>query len=372
MTFDTDNYLQIYKDNEIMREVLDSDLAYICVKDLEGRFIYINQNDAALYNQRPQDMIGKTVEPYVGRKQFLEWLEQDNEIIKGGKPVHFDLYVRHDLQGKKIWFDTVKIPLKGQVGFDRLLVIHRDMTVLKESLQKNEKLDDQLYHSQKMEAVGTLAAGVAHNFNNLMMTILALTNKLQEEIQSVPNAVIYLNQIEKSIRHASEITRNMVNYAHQKETELEILEMGEVLCQVENLIRPGLSSRIKMDVTMKADRYWIEASRSELLQLFINLLLNAEEAITGTGQINVSVERSDNNVSVCINDNGAGIPLDLHQKIFDPFFTTKEVGRGTGLGLYYVYNIIQKYHGSIRLESFPGRGSTFCIHLPLCNPPASR
>ncbi len=362
---DSDDQLQLAEENETMRQILNSDLACICVKDMLGQFVFINENDAALYNEHPRNLLGKTVEPYVGRLQFLEWLEEDNGIIRGGKPVHYDLYPRMNMDGKKMWFDTVKIPLRGRNGYDRLLVIHRDMTVLKETLDKNEQLNARLYHSQKMDAVGALAAGVAHNFNNLMMTMLALTNKLEEEIPDRPDALIYLKQIEKSIHHASGITRNMVSYAHQKETETEILEMGQVIREVENLIRPGLSSRITMNVKTGQEECWIQASRSELLQLFINLLLNAEEAITKPGHIDFVMSRENDNVMVEISDNGCGIPAYLHQKIFEPFFSTKDEGGGRGLGLYYVYNLIQKYTGIIRLESEPGRGTRFTILIPI-------
>lgn len=365
MQLETIDYVQLLKENEIMREVLDSDLACICIKDMDGCFLYVNRNDAALYNVEPKDLIGKTVEPYVGRKQFLEWLDHDNAVIRGGKPVHIEPYVRHDLSGHKRWFDTVKIPLTEYGQSDRLLIIHRDMTILKEAQEQNEKLNMQLFQSQRMEAVGTLAAGVAHNFNNLMMTILALTNKLEDEIQGSKDALVYLEQIDKSIRHASEITRHLLSYANQRETETKRLDLTLIIDEVENLIRPGLSSRITFKKESCLEPLMIWASRSELLQVFINLLINAEESIKGKGQISLSVSRTAQEGAITISDTGCGIEARVLTKIFDPFFTTKEVGKGTGLGLYYAYNVINKYGGTIHVSSQPGEGATFHVTFPL-------
>jgi two-component system, NtrC family, sensor kinase len=162
---------------DILLSVLDALPQCVCVKDLQGRFVYINQADASLYNSTPAKMIGKTAECWVGREQYLAWLEADNLEIAEGKTVHYPIYKRTDVQGQDQWFDTIKIPIRRAKGesFEYLVVVHRDVTQIKQAEEGRDAANWQAIQTQKLEIAGVLAGNMAHHFNNYLATVANAT-----------------------------------------------------------------------------------------------------------------------------------------------------------------------------------------------------
>ncbi|TWU41223.1 Blue-light-activated protein [Novipirellula aureliae] len=246
-----------------------------------------------------------------------------------------------------------------------------------------------LRQKQKLEAIGSLAGGVAHEFNNLLQIISGYTRfamddrptdrLLHEDLRNVMNAA---NQ-------ATEITGQLLRFSRNESTEKSFQPTNEIVTGTLNLLRPLLESQIEMEVNLGETDANVLANREAISQAILNLCINARDAMPDGGRLTITTEVEepsdlqtgtamaddlsfhDGRYSViAITDTGCGIPTDLADRIFDPFFTTKEVGKGTGLGLAMVFAAAQDHEGAVTVQSIEGKGSTFRIYLPVAVQPS--
>jgi len=371
---------------EIMQQVLESGLACICVKDEHGRFLYANRDDAMMYNVKPEDVIGKTVEPFVGKETFEEWYADDKRVMKEGKPVYYEPYLRTDVTGQSCWHETIKIPLMNAAGkCDRLLVIHRDVTKLKMAENEKQQLTGQLQKAQKLEALGTLAGGVAHEFNNLLTPLLFQLEMVEEHYSTDAKIKDLLAPARLAMDQAIQICQRVLALSRNTPSHIEPLDINKVVSEVCEFIRRTYDHRIQFQFELDRQLSKIPSSRSGLSQTIINLCNNARDTLeeklknppTGwsptirviTGyQLARSPLKPEAPLAVyqffAISDNGAGMTSELVDKLYHPFFTTKQTGYGNGLGLYVTWSLIHALHGWIEVESEPGQGSTFRVYFP--------
>ncbi len=234
-------------------------------------------------------------------------------------------------------------------------------------------LENQLRESQKMEAVGRLADGVAHDFNNILAT---LSTNL-EVMQLQPDRTIqeYKEQFaasEQSIQHATILIRSLLEYSRNMELDRTVLDIKDLVSETEHLIRSAIGAAIELQIALKDDHsakeYFVEGDKTRLKQVLVNLCLNARDATEGKGSITVSAmpvkDDNRNYVEIRVTDDGCGIPAEQLDRIFDPFFTTKNAGEGTGLGLSMSFGIISQHGGTLTVTSNVGKGSEFVIRLP--------
>jgi len=258
-------------------------------------------------------------------------------------------------------------------------VFTTQMTIkrLRETDARMNELNAQLVQSDKMAALGKMAAGVAHEINNPLAVILQKTgwmeDLLEEEgFRESENCQEYrasLRKIEEHVERARKVVHNMLGYARKMEPHHEDVDINatlvETIALLENYAR---NNNIEISTSLSPDLPIIASDQSRLQQVFLNLLTNAIDAIVKNGAINVKSGSADGFIRVDITDNGPGIPKDQQKKVFDPFFTTKQTGKGTGLGLWVSYDIIAKMGGSISFESEVGKGTTFTVALPVVTP----
>ncbi|MGD2062250.1 MAG: ATP-binding protein [Nitrospirota bacterium] len=235
-------------------------------------------------------------------------------------------------------------------------------------LSDRKRLEAQLFQAQKMESIGTLAGGIAHDFNNLLTGILGNLSFVQV-VEDIPAAITdALSHVEESARRAAELTGQLLAFARGGKYEPKRLELHDVAHRTAAMLRGALGRDIDLHLEISSAPATIEGDAGQLQQVITNLLVNARDALPDGGRIDIAtrVHPDRREVELVVSDTGVGIAPEALNRVFEPFFTTKEMGKGTGLGLAMVYGIVHHHGGDIEVMSAEGRGTTFTIHLPLC------
>lgn len=254
---------------------------------------------------------------------------------------------------------------------EKLVIVNRDIT-------ERKQLEQQLILSQKLEAIGRLSGGVAHDFNNILGVIIGYAEALQQEAgsESQNEAV---EEILKAGHRAASLTQQLLAFSRKQVLEPKILDLNAVVADVDKMLRRLIGEDIDLKVTASADLGTVKADRGQIEQVLMNLAVNARDAMPRGGQLrletsNIELRAQDlkdrkyvipgQYVMLQVIDAGCGMSAEVQARIFEPFFTTKETGKGTGLGLATVYGVIKQSGGYIWVESEQGRGATFKIFLP--------
>lgn len=275
-------------------------------------------------------------------------------------------------KGKRIW-----VMASGQAEIQngkvvRLYGAFQDITARKLAEKEQETLRNQLVHSQRLESVGRLAGGVAHDFNNMLSVIIGNMDLALELVS--PNQELYSHLLEtkKSALRSADLVRQLLAFARKQPTAPSVIDLNEVIQGMLNLLMRLIGENIQLKWHPMPNLPKIKIDPIQVDQLLTNLCVNAKDAIAGHGIITISTSLGDsqNNypkyVELQVSDTGSGIPPEMIEHIFEPFFTTKDVGQGTGLGLAMVYGIVQQNRGYISVNSQVGQGTTFHIFFPVC------
>jgi signal transduction histidine kinase/CheY-like chemotaxis protein len=244
-------------------------------------------------------------------------------------------------------------------------------------VSEERRLEEQLRQSQKMETLGTLAGGVAHDFNNQLMTILGNSRLLLESEDTDSSERDSLLDIERAAEYCAELTRSLLAFARRTSLSKTSLSPEVLLTELHPLLRSLLPSTIHIELDVPPDIPAVRADATQLQQILLNLVVNARDAVGSDGRIQLACRdrhvgatrshdaRPGHFVEFSVNDNGKGMDAKVRRRVFDPFFTTKPVSEGTGLGLAVVYGAAQAHEGWVEVESKPGVGSTFRVMIPV-------
>ncbi|MDY6792576.1 MAG: ATP-binding protein [Thermodesulfobacteriota bacterium] len=270
------------------------------------------------------------------------------------------------------------------IVFGLLLIImttifttHLAVSRLQESEATMQELNAQLVQSDKLAAIGKMAAGVAHEINNPLNVILQKTGWMEdlleeEDIKKSENFEEFqtsVQKIEEHVERARKVVHDMLGFARKMEPRLEDVDVNDTINQTVSILENyARTNNIEIQTDLSAKLPIIANDQAQLQQVFLNLLTNAIDAIGKDGLVEIKSRRLDSIIYVIIKDDGPGIPAEKQKNVFDPFFTTKEAGKGTGLGLSVSYNIIEKMGGTIHLKSQVGKGTSFTIEVPVVAP----
>lgn len=277
-----------------------------------------------------------------------------------------------------------KIPVETSDEIGRLADAFNTMTenLLTREAEK-EELEEQLRHSQKMEAIGTLAGGVAHDFNNILTAVIGYGTFLQEELPEDSPLREYADQIIAASDRAVTLTRRLLAFSRKQLIDVRPANLNDLIRSLGNILARLIHEDIDLKLSLTEQETTILADPGLIDQLMINLCTNARDAMPEGGRLTIetaivelegnvfqdgSVGKPGKYALLTVTDTGVGMDDNVRERIFDPFFTTKEVGKGTGLGLSMVYGIVKQHEGFLMLESAPGQGSTFRIYLPTAEP----
>jgi two-component system cell cycle sensor histidine kinase/response regulator CckA len=346
----------------------------IFVYDLDTlAFLEVNEGAIRRYGYTRDEFRSKTI-PDILTNDTIPLLS----TVKTNPDLHPSGPWKHRLKdGTLIDVETTSIGLRYD-GHDSRMVVVQDLT-------EQKKLEGQLQQSQRLETVGQLAGGIAHDFNNLLAVILNYADFVAEEL---PEGQLKedVAEIERAATRAADLTRQLLIFARREVANPQVLDVNTVVTGVEKLLRRTLGEDVKLDLSLAEALPAVRADAGQLEQVFLNLAVNARDAMPGGGHLVVEtscVEVDDVYVMthptvlpgrylrLSVSDTGIGMTQDVVRRAFEPFFTTKPAGQGTGLGLATVYGIVKQAGGNIDLYSEPGLGTRVSIQLPAIDEPAS-
>ncbi|MDD5090414.1 MAG: ATP-binding protein [Candidatus Wallbacteria bacterium] len=270
-----------------------------------------------------------------------------------------------------------------QVTVHRLVM--SDISLQKKAEEEKLKLQNQLAFSQKMDSIGRLAGGVAHEFNNMLCVILGHTEIALEHMPQSNPIYEHLSKISKAAQRSATITKQLLAFARRQTISPAVQDLNRIVVSMSEMLGRLIGENITLECRPDPDLWPVNADPSQIDQILVNLCINSRDSITGFGRITVRTGNISFDAESCaghpgyeqgefawitVSDNGCGMSSEVMQNIYDPFFTTKEIGKGTGLGLAMVHGAVKQNNGFINVESRQGQGTDFTIYLPRCKSPA--
>ncbi len=362
-----------------LRQVVDAVPSFISVRDAEGRFQLANKSLAKACGTTPDRLIGKTLANFNPNDDIVKKVHADNlDVIQNRKEIIIPDEISTYPDPSVKWLSTHKVPLVDQDDVcSRILTVSTNITHLKEAEEEKNKLQNQLIQIQKMEAVGTLAGGVAHDFNNILMGLQGYLSMLLYDMSPDHPYRTKLENMDNYVRRGSDLTRQLLGFARGGKYDVKPTNINELVGKSVDLFG-RTRKEISIYRNFAEDAWTVDVDQGQIDQVFLNLFINASQAMPGGGDLDLQTENvffseadekpvgvtTGRYVRISVTDNGVGMDSIILERIFEPFFTTKQKGTGTGLGLASAYGIIKNHGGSIHVFSEPGKGTTFHIYLP--------
>ncbi len=361
---------RLKESEERFRTIVESAQDAIFLKDCQLRYTLVNPIMERIYGLRAEDFLGRGDEELFGAKVAERTLETESRVLRG--EIVEQEEIRSVAKSQKT-FHSIKVPLADSSGkITGLCGFTRDLT-------STRQLEAQLLQAQKMEAIGTLAGGISHDFNNLLQAILGYSQILLMGRNSSDPDAMKLREIEKAAQRATDLTKQLLAFGRKVEIKPRPVDVNQVIKQVEKLLKRTIPKMIDIELRLTEPILTVNADPVQLEQVLLNIGVNARDAMPDGGRLIVATanvtpdnmfrkvnlqEGTTDYVLLTITDSGQGMSEEVMEHLFEPFFTTKQVGQGTGLGLAMAYGIIKNHGGHISCQSSPGAGTTFQIYLP--------
>ncbi|MHB8056465.1 MAG: ATP-binding protein [Desulfuromonadaceae bacterium] len=344
-----------------------------------GRILDINDRMLEMYGYRraealatDMDCLSEGTPPY----SAAEAAEKVRKALSEGPQV-FEWHSRKKT-GELFWSE-VSLKRISMHDYDKIIAVVRDISGRKQSEEERGKLESQLQQAQKMESVGRLAGGVAHDFNNMLGVILGHAELAIMKTGPSQPLSAHLEEIHKAAERSADLTRQLLAFARKQTVVPKVLELNETVSGMLRMLQRLIGEDIGLTWRPGTKLWPVKLDPSQIDQILANLCVNARDAINDTGRITIETGNKTIDTGYCtsnpeaaegeyvwlaISDDGCGMDKETRAHIFEPFFTTKKVGEGTGLGLATVYGIVKQNNGFINVYSEAGQGTTFAIYLP--------
>jgi two-component system cell cycle sensor histidine kinase/response regulator CckA len=371
------NITESRRSEEFIKNVLETvDEGFIVISP-DFRIISVNTAYCSKLKLPLHDIIGRHCYEISHHVSLPCYESGEDCAVRGtfetGEP-HTSVHTHFDKEGNPIYAEVKSFPLKDSQGkIISAIEIHNDIT-------EKKKLEEKLRHAQKMEAIGTLAGGVAHDFNNILTAIIGYSSLMQMKMDQNDPLRPSVDSILASTERATNLTQSLLAFSRKQTIAAKHVDMNTIMRRVKKLIERLIGEDIEITQVLRGEPLLIKADAGQIEQILINLATNARDAMPRGGKLTFEtgvVELGNEYVKehgygklgkyaqLAVTDTGTGMDKKTVERIFEPFFTTKSTGKGTGLGLAIVYGIVKQHNGYIDVYSEPEIGTTFKIYLPL-------
>lgn len=356
----------------LQAQIIDQIHDSVISTDLAGYVTSWNKGAERLYGYRSDEIVGKHISIVYPDDQY-EIMQRRilKPLLEKGS---YEIELRNTKKSKEEFYVHLSLSLRYDTMSQVIGIIgcHNDIT-------EHKKLEEQLRHSQKMEAIGQLAGGIAHDFNNILTAIIGYGNLLQLRLGEHHQLRAYVEQILTSSERAANLTQSLLAFGRKQVIDPRQTELNQIVKSVERLLSRLISEDIEVKIDLAEGDLTVLADTAQIEQVLMNLATNARDAMPEGGKLTIrtGVAELDNKfikangygkpgkyAIISVEDTGMGMSEKTRERAFEPFFTTKEVGKGTGLGLSIVYGIIKQHNGYVNVRSEPGKGSSFTMYLP--------
>jgi two-component system, cell cycle sensor histidine kinase and response regulator CckA len=372
--------LALRKSEQRFRLIFENSTAGVALVAPDGRYLMVNPAFSEIFGYSAAEFPGVdflTVthpdDAELSRQIMLKVLEAN------GEPVRFTKRYLHK-DGHTIWAELSSALVVAEDGSPSYFITHlTDITERTRASEDREKLQAQLAQAQKMESVGRLAGGVAHDFNNMLGVILGHAEMALERLDRADPLHADLEEIRQAAQRSADLTRQLLAFARRQTVAPRVLDLNDTIAGMLRMLRRLIGEDIDLTWLPHHGLCPVKIDPTQLDQILANLCVNARDAIEGVGKVTIQTKNIELDADYCaavtglsageyvvltVSDNGAGMERDVLDHLFEPFYTTKALGRGTGLGLATVYGIVRQNDGVIHAYSEPGIGTTFNVYLP--------
>ena len=363
---------ELQRREKYFRSLIEHASDSITVINPQAVITYQSSSGERILGYSTEVILGRSVLELVHPDDLLKAQASLNQsLVQLDVPVTLTARLRH-ADGSWRTIEAVGTSIQTDAGEKQIILNSRDVT-------ENLKLEEQFRQAQKMEAVGRLSGGVAHDFNNILTVIQGNVDFLRHSEKLSPPGQEALTDIAQGTDRAAALTRQLLAFSRRQTMQPANLDLNQVVTQMARMLQRILGEDIEMHLHYTAQPVFVRADAGMLEQVLMNLVVNSRDAMPQGGRLVVETSvaefdaaavaqnpqrRAGAFVCLSVSDNGGGIPADLMSRIFEPFFTTKDVGKGTGLGLATVYGIVEQHHGWVNVTSEIGQGTIFRIYLP--------
>jgi two-component system, cell cycle sensor histidine kinase and response regulator CckA len=368
-------------ENERLRLILaiEQSAETVVITDREGTIQYVNPAFTTVTGYRRDEALGHNPRILKSGVQDEAFYRQLWQTISKGRTWQGRL-VNCKKNGTLYTEEATISPVFDDAGgIINYVAVKRDITEHLHLFAEKEKIQNQFLQAQKMESIGRLAGGVAHDFNNMLSVIIGQTELAMLQSREATPLYAALQEIHKAAQRSADLTRQLLAFARKQIVMPQVLDLNDLVASLLKMLRRLIGEDIHLLWVPGPDLWPVKVDPSQMDQILANLSVNARDAINGVGKItietkNITVDETDSSkedgfcpgqyVKLMVSDNGCGMDKETQFRLFEPFFTTKDLGKGTGLGLATVYGIVKQNNGFIYVTSEPGKGSAFSVYLP--------